>query len=58
MFPNILSNFVVNIAILMIIGYLMPRASFFRKTIFEHQKRTHEKVLLGLIFGAIGILAT
>lgn len=55
---NILSNFVVNIAILMIIGYLMPRASFFRKTIFEHQKKTWEKVVLGLIFGSIGILAT
>jgi two-component system, LytTR family, sensor histidine kinase LytS len=58
MFSNILSNFVVNIAILMIIGYLMPRASFFRKTIFEHQKKTWEKIVLGLIFGSIGILAT
>jgi two-component system, LytTR family, sensor histidine kinase LytS len=58
MFPDIISNFVVNIAILMIIGYLMPRASFFRRTVFEHQKLTREKVLLGLIFGAIGILAT
>lgn len=58
MFPDIISNFVVNIAILMIIGYLMPRASFFRRTVFEHQKLTREKVLLGLIFGAIGIMAT
>ena len=58
MFTNIISNFVVNIAILMIIGYLMPRASFFRKAIFEHQKKTWEKVLLGLMFGSIGILAT
>ncbi len=55
---EIMGNIIVNIAILMIIAYLLPRASFFRRTVFEHQKKTSEKILLGILFGSIGILAT
>ncbi len=58
MINDILGNIVVNIAILMIIGYILPKMKFFRKTIFEHEKSTSEKIFLGMIFGSIGILAT
>lgn len=58
MLNDILGNIVVNIAILMIIGYILPKTKFFRKTVFEHQKSTLEKVFLGVLFGCIGILAT
>lgn len=58
MLNDILGNIVVNIAILMIIGYILPKMKFFRKTVFEHQKSTVEKVFLGILFGCIGILAT
>ena len=58
MFQNILSNIVVNIAILMIIGFVLPRFSLFRKTVFEHDKKWSDIVILSLIFGGIGILST
>lgn len=58
MINDILGNIVVNIAILMIIGYILPKTKFFRRTVFEHQKSTLEKILLGTLFGCIGILAT
>ena len=58
MINDIFSNIIVNIAILMIIGYVLPKTRFFKRTVFEHQKSTLEKVLLGVLFGSIGILAT
>lgn len=58
MINDIFSNIIVNIAILMIIGYVLPKTSFFKRTVFEHQKSIMEKVLLGVLFGSIGILAT
>ena len=58
MFNEIFGNIINNIAILMIIAYILPRLRFFRKTVFEHEKTLKEKIILGLIFGSIGILAT
>lgn len=58
MFNEIFGNIINNIAILMVIAYILPRLKFFRKTVFEHEKTLKEKIILGLIFGSIGILAT
>lgn len=58
MINDIFSNIIVNIAMLMIIGYVLPKTRFFRRTVFEHQKSTQEKILLGIIFGLIGIIST
>lgn len=58
MFNEIFGNIINNIAILMVIAYILPRLKFFRKTVFEHEKTHKEKIILGLIFGSIGILAT
>ncbi len=58
MFNEIFGNIINNIAILMVIAYILPRLRFFRKTVFEHEKTLKEKIILGLIFGSIGILAT
>lgn len=58
MVQDILNNIIVNIAILMIIGFILPRFSWFRKTVFEHNKKWLDIVLLAMIFGGIGILAT
>ena len=58
MINDIFSNIIVNIALLMIIGYILPKTRFFKRTVFEHQKNTFEKVLLGVLFGSIGILST
>lgn len=55
---DIFSNIIVNIAILMIIGYILPKTNFFKRTVFEHQKSTTEKILLGILFGLIGIVST
>lgn len=55
---NILNNIIVNIAILMIIGYILPRFSLFRKTVFEHKKKRTDALILSIIFGGIGILST
>ena len=55
---NILNNIIVNIAILMIIGYVLPRFSLFRKTVFEHKKKWSDILILSMIFGGIGILST
>ncbi len=55
---DIFSNIIVNIAILMIIGYILPKTNFFKRTVFEHQKSTIEKILLGILFGLIGIVST
>lgn len=58
MFNEIFGNIINNIAILMVIAYILPRLRSFRKTVFEHEKTLKEKIILGLIFGSIGILAT
>lgn len=58
MFNEIFGNIINNIAILMVIAYILPRFKFFRKTVFEHEKTLREKIILGIIFGSIGILAT
>jgi len=55
---NILNNIIVNIAILMIIGYVLPRFSLFRRTVFEHKKKWSDVLVLSAIFGGIGILST
>lgn len=49
MINDIFSNIIVNIAMLMIIGYVLPKTRFFRRTVFEHQKSTQEKILFGFL---------
>lgn len=55
---EILNNIIVNIAILMIIGNIMPRISYVRETLFNHHLSSFDKLVFSIIFGGIGILAT
>ncbi len=58
MLQNILNNIIVNIAILMIIGYVLPRFARFRRTVFDHKKKWTDILVLSAVFGGIGILST
>jgi two-component system, LytTR family, sensor histidine kinase LytS len=58
MYQNMLSNIVLNIAILMIMGNIIPRIQFFRNTLFRYDRSFKEIILLSLVFGGLGILST
>lgn len=55
---SILSNILVNIAVLIILGSIIPRINYFRSTLFRDVLSVKDKLFLSLIFGSIGILST
>lgn len=58
MFENILNNIILNIAILLIMGNVIPRIQFFRETLFRHERSWKDIILLSMVFGGLGILST
>jgi len=58
MFENILSNIILNIAILLIMGNVIPRIQFFRETLFQYKKSWKDIIILSMVFGGLGILST
>jgi two-component system sensor histidine kinase LytS len=55
---SILNNILGNIAILIILGSLIPRINYFRATLFRDDLHIKDKLILALFFGLIGILST
>lgn len=55
---SILSNILVNIAVLIILGSIIPRINYFRSTLFRDVLSVKDKLFLSIIFGSIGILST
>ncbi len=58
MFENILNNIILNIAILLIMGNVIPRIQFFRETLFRYKRSWKDIILLSMVFGGLGILST
>ncbi|KAF0225800.1 MAG: two-component system LytT family sensor histidine kinase LytS [Erysipelotrichaceae bacterium] len=58
MFENIFNNIILNIAILLIMGNVIPRIQFFRETLFRHERSWKDIIILSLVFGGLGILST
>lgn len=55
---EILNNIIVNIAILMILGNILPRIAYVREKLFNHHMSYFDKIVFSILFGIIGILAT
>lgn len=58
MYQNILNNIILNIAILLIMGNVIPRIKFFRTTLFRHRRSFKDTIILSIVFGGLGILST
>lgn len=58
MVQDILNSIIVNISILVLIGFVLSRFNWFRRAVFDHDKSWFEVLGLSLLFGGIGILST
>ncbi len=58
MIGYVLRNLINNMALLIIIAYLITRVKMFKELLTENKNTLYDKILMAVIFGFIGILAT